>query len=97
MPAAGPLALLLPALLTALAYAAAGQLALFLALPPSFAAPIYPPAGIALAAALVYGWRALPGVLLGAYVVNGWLVGPRGGTPLLMHGVALASALGATL
>ena len=97
MPAAGPLALLLPALLTALAYAAAGQLALFLALPPSFAAPIYPPAGIALAAALVYGRRALPGVLLGAYVVNGWLVGPRGGTPLLMHGVALAIALGATL
>ncbi len=97
MPAAGPLALLLPALLTALAYAAAGQLALLLALPPSYAAPIYPSAGIALAAALVYGRRALPGVLLGAYIVNAWLVGSRGAPPLVMHGLALAIALGATL
>ena len=97
MPAAGPLASLLPALFTALAYAAAGQLALFLALPPSYAAPIYPSAGIALAAVLVYGRRALPGVLIGAYVVNAWLVGSRGASPLASHGLALAIAIGATL
>jgi PAS domain S-box-containing protein len=95
MPAAGLLALLLPALLTALAYIAAGQLALLLAIPPSYAAPIYPSAGIALAATLVYGRRALPGVLVGAYVVNALLVSPRGTSAAAVHGVALAIALGA--
>jgi PAS domain S-box-containing protein len=97
MPAAGPLASLLPALLTALAYAGAGQLSLLLALAPSFAAPIYPSAGIALAATMVYGRRALPGVLIGAYIVNAWLVGPRGGSPWIAQGLGLAIALGATM
>ena len=45
--------------LTALAYAVTGWLALRLALPPSYAAPLYPSAGIALAAAWVYGRPAL--------------------------------------
>jgi len=55
-----------PSALTALAYAVAGQLALWLAAPPAYAAPLYPAAGIALAAVLTYGRRALPGVFLGA-------------------------------
>ncbi len=38
-------------ILTALAYALTGWLALRLAFPPSYAAPLYPAAGIALAAA----------------------------------------------
>lgn len=93
MPAA--LALLLPAVLTALAYAAAGQLALMLAIPPSYAAPIYPSAGIALAAVIVHGRRALPGVLVGAYVVNALLASPRGQSPLAGHALALVIAVGA--
>ena len=64
-------------LLTALAYALAGQVALWLALPPSFAAPLYPAAGIALAAVLLRGPWVLPGVVLGALFVNGWLAAPR--------------------
>ena len=73
-PPAGPGPWLLPAVLTALAYAALGNLALLLAVPPGYAAPIYPSAGLALAAALVYGRRALPGVAAGAFLVNMQLI-----------------------
>lgn len=66
-------------LLTAAAYALAGQLALWLAVPPAFAAPLYPAAGIALAVTLVRGPAILPGVALGALIVNGLL----GATPSL--------------
>ncbi len=47
-------------LLLAGLYLASGALALQLALPPGFVAPLFPPAGIALAAVLILGWRALP-------------------------------------
>ena len=57
-------------LATAAAYAAVGWLALNLALPEGYASPLFPSAGIALAATLVYGRRALPGVLLGSFVLN---------------------------
>ena len=67
---AGPWAHALIASGTALAYAAAGALALMLAGPPGYASPLYPSAGIALAAALTYGSAALPGVLVGAFAVN---------------------------
>ena len=89
--------MLLPAVLTALAYMAAGQLALLLAIPPGYAAPIYPPAGIALAAVLVYGYRALPGVLIGAFAVNALLAQPRGLPILTAQLLALAIAVGASL
>ncbi len=85
----------MPAALTALGYIVVGQLALMLAIAPSYAAPLYPPAGIALAAALVYGWRVLPGVALGAFVVNALLGQPRALPPLQAYGLALAVALGA--
>ena len=55
---------------TTLAYVVAGFAALTLALPPSYAAPLYPAAGIALASVLVYGWRMLIGVGIGALVVQ---------------------------
>ena len=92
---AGARAWLIPSLLTALAYAAAGQLALLLALVPSQAAPIYPSAGIALAAVLVAGRRALPGVLLGSFCVNA-LIAPRPLPWVQAGGLALVIALGAT-
>ena len=84
-------------LLTALAYAAAGQLALWLAAPPAFAAPLYPAAGIALAAVLIAGRRALPGVVLGALFVNGFLGSPRELSLGAAWATALAIALGAGL
>jgi PAS domain S-box-containing protein len=91
-------------LLTALAYVAAGEAALLLVVPPGFAAPIYPAAGLALATALVYGRAALPGVALGAYLVNLHLQWASSRAwhalvlllPLVMAaGAALQAALGA--
>jgi len=83
--------------LTALAYALTGWLALRLAFPPSYAAPLYPPAGIALAAAWVYGRPALAAVALGAIGVNLGLSAARGQVDLSALGVPLAVGIGATL
>ncbi len=66
------------ALFTALAYAAVAAFALLLAGPPAYAAPLYPSAGIALAAALVFGRSALPGIWLAAALVNAALSPARG-------------------
>jgi CHASE1-domain containing sensor protein len=52
------------------AYVATGKLALLLAIPPGYASAIWPPSGIALAALLLLGSRAWPGVLLGSFLVN---------------------------
>ncbi|MDD3481790.1 EAL domain-containing protein [Azovibrio restrictus] len=57
-------------LLLALAYAGVGILSLGLAVPPGYAAPIFPPAGMALAALLIFGTRLWPGVWLGALAVQ---------------------------
>jgi len=83
---------LLVALVTAVAYAAAGVAALGLALPPTYAAPLYPAAGIALAAALVYGRAALAGVLLGSFAVNVWVAMLR--DALTPESLLLAALLG---
>jgi len=93
------------ALVTAFAYAAVGAAALLLAGPPGYASPLYPSAGIALAATLTWGGRALPGVLLGAFMVNaglGWLRGQSGIVLVLLPlaiaaGAMLQSAAGAWL
>ncbi len=90
---------------TAAAYAAVGALALLLAGPPGYASPLYPSAGIALAAVLVYGRAAVVGVLVGAFAVNSFLGALGGQTglsslvlPLIIGaGAALQAALGAAL
>jgi hypothetical protein len=41
-------------------YVASGKLALLLAVPPGYASPIFPPAGIAIAAMLIGGPATLP-------------------------------------
>ncbi|XVJ69368.1 MAG: PAS domain S-box protein [Rhizobacter sp.] len=64
--------------LTGLLYLACGWLGLFLSIPPGFAAPLYPAAGVALACALVFGWRVLPAVALAAFVVNAFITSDRG-------------------
>jgi PAS domain S-box-containing protein len=60
-------------LLMALSYALVGRLSLWLAIPPGYASPLYPPAGMALVFVLVYGRRAALAVAVGATVVNVWL------------------------
>ncbi len=73
---------------TALAYALVGWASLWLAVAPSIATPLYPPAGIALACVLTYGVRVLPGVGLGCIAVNVWLAIERG-TPNLESSLLL--------
>jgi PAS domain S-box-containing protein len=56
--------------LTALCYALAGIAALPLAIPPGYSTPLYPAAGVALAALLMFGRRVLPAIFLGSLCVN---------------------------
>ena len=78
-----------------LAYIGAGLVALQLAIPPGFAAPLYPPAGIALAAVLVFGVRMVPAVALGAFAVNLTLSAQRGNLDLAALGLPGVIAFGA--
>jgi integral membrane sensor domain MASE1 len=50
-----------------------------LALPPGYATPLFPPAGVGFALAVVAGWRVLPGVALGALLLHlpGVWLGPQ--------------------
>jgi PAS domain S-box-containing protein len=52
------------------AYFLAGKLALLLAVPPGYPAPVWPAAGIALAGLLLMGPWAWPGVFLGSFLVT---------------------------
>jgi PAS domain S-box-containing protein len=54
----------------ALCYFAAAKASLIFAIPPGYATAIWPPSGIALAALLLWGMRAWPGVWLGAALTN---------------------------
>ena len=53
-----------------LAYVATGWLALQIAVPAGIAVPLFPPAGIALTALLIHGWRAIPGIFIAAAAVE---------------------------
>ncbi len=61
---------LLGALALAAAYLICGKLSLLLAIPPGYATAVWPPAGIALAALLVYGRALWPGIVVGSFLVN---------------------------
>jgi PAS domain S-box-containing protein len=95
----------LPFALTTLAYAAAGLAALVVAIPPGFASPLFPAAGIALASVLVYGRPMLGAVGLGSLIVNASLLawqGQRGFGPFALPfvfalGAALQAGVGAGL
>src|SRR5262245_34347736 len=54
----------------AVIYFIAGKLGLMLASLHSSASPVWPPAGIALAALLLLGYRAWPAIFIGALLVN---------------------------
>jgi len=58
------------AVVLAAAYFVAGKLSLKLAFLNASASPVWPPAGIAVAALLLYGYRLWPGLLVGAFLVN---------------------------
>lgn len=67
----------------AAAYAAGAQVGFFLASMYSQVSPIWPPEGIALAALLLIGNRALPGIVAGAVLAN-YLNNPHLPTALLI-------------
>src|SRR6266513_5694790 len=56
--------------LFAIIYLIAGKIGLHLASLHASASPVWPPAGIALAAILLLGYRAWPAIFVGAFIVN---------------------------
>ncbi len=88
-----PLALLA----TALAYTVVGWVALLLAIPPGYASPLFPPAGIALASVMVFGWRMMAGVALGSFAVNFTVSAEHGPVELTSLGLPIMFAAGAAL
>src|SRR5947207_13362435 len=54
----------------AIVYVVAGKLSLMLASLHASASPVWPPAGIALAALLLLGYRVWPAIFVGAFLVN---------------------------
>jgi signal transduction histidine kinase len=86
---ASPVADVLVALGVAAAYLAAAKLGLALAFQAAQVSAVWPPTGLALAAVLRLGRRAVPGVLLGAFVANATAQEPLA--------VAAGIALGNTL
>ncbi len=89
----------------ALGYMALGWLGLELAIPPGYASPVFPAAGLALAMVLAGGYRWLPGVWLGSFTLNllhSWHGAPPGWTvvavaALIGLGATLQAAVGASL
>jgi signal transduction histidine kinase len=78
-------------------YFLAGKLGLTLAFVNASATAVWPPAGIALAAFLVLGYRVWPGILLGAFLVNLSTTGAVPSSVGIAVGNTLEGLLGAYL
>jgi len=76
-------------LLVAAAYLLAAWIGLLLAIPPGYASPVWPPAGIALAALLALGRAALPGIFIGAATAN---IGVMGTAPVVALAIGAGNA-----
>ncbi|WP_298218964.1 CHASE domain-containing protein [Halothiobacillus sp.] len=62
-----------PVIWLVVAYVISGKLRTLLAIDPGYAAPLFLPAGIAVAAVFLGGMRMLPGVFAGAAILNLWV------------------------
>src|SRR2546430_12410176 len=78
-------------------YFIAGKLGLMLASLHASASPVWPPAGIALAALLVLGYRAWPAIFVGAFLVNVTTVGNVATSLAIASGNTLEAICGAWL
>jgi PAS domain S-box-containing protein len=81
------------ALAVMLLYVGAGKLGLHFASVHVSASPIWPPAGLALSALLLLGYRVWPAVFIGAFVVN---ITTAGSAPTSL-GIAIGNTLEAVL
>jgi len=77
----------------AVVYIIVAKLSLQLASIHPSATPVWPPTGIAIAAAVLLGYRALPGILIGAFLANV----TTEGTILTSLGIALGNMLEAAV
>src|ERR1700756_5749924 len=83
--------------LLAIAYFIAGKLGLMLASLHASASPVWPPAGIALAAMLVFGYRVWPAIFVGAFLVNLTTAGNVATSVAIAAGNTLEALAGAWL
>src|ERR1700716_1048763 len=88
---------LLASLTVTAVYMIAGKIGLSLASVNASATAVWPPAGIALAAFLVLGYRVWPGILLGAFLVNLTTTGIVSSSIAIAVGNTLEGLLGAYL
>jgi signal transduction histidine kinase/ActR/RegA family two-component response regulator len=78
-------------------YFIAGKFGLMLASLHVSASPVWPPAGIALAALLVFGYRAWPAIFVGAFLVNVTTAGNVATSLAIASGNTLEAVCGAWL
>ncbi len=81
----------------AVIYFIAGKLGLMLASLHASASPVWPPAGIALAALLLLGYRAWPAIFIGAFLVNVTTAGNVATSFVIATGNTLEALVGAWL
>ncbi len=83
--------------LLTLVYFIAGKFGLMLASLHASASPVWPPAGIALAALIVLGYRAWPAIFVGAFLVNVTTAGNVATSLVVASGNTLEAVCGAWL
>ncbi|MBV6340703.1 CHASE domain-containing protein [Candidatus Magnetobacterium casense] len=74
-------------------YFISGRLALFLAIPPGYATPIWPPSGVALAFMLLYSYRVWPGIWLGSFLLNAYISLNTPGASVALPGIIATGAV----
>ena len=89
--------LLTQTLWLAIGYFVLGRLALLMAIPPGYATPVWPAAGLAVVGLLAFGYRAWPGVVLGSFCINLPTTLATGHPALQSAVVAASLGLGAAL
>ncbi len=81
----------------AAAYYGAAQVGLLFALSNSVASPVWPPAGLAIAAVVLWGRRALPAIAVGAFFVELTAGVPAGWSLVMAAGNTAEAAIGGWL
>ncbi|MFB9242152.1 EAL domain-containing protein [Massilia antarctica] len=78
----------------ALVYYINARFGLLMALAPGYAAPIWPAAGMALAALLLFGNRVAPGIWLGSFLANVTVAFDASNTALLAQSLLVPAGIG---